>query len=312
MPRQRFRDEDLYALAGVTLANEAVEGYRRQGFGDEQIRQLLPEEMAGDREYFKNLGMSLLGEEIPERWRSLSREEANRIQEGQIPFEGWRETASRGAEERGTAGPLSQEALAYHYHTNPAIGFLGTLKKYAWDKPRAARRRRDERLRQDALARVRAGDPYSEAFAAEIERLSSLPVAEREALSSYGQNLLDQGELADLQEDPRHYWGVEMRRSSFPFVGANLPGGRPGRREDTPSTMREMYREHARRLGTAEARQEVIEAAEMTPAMFRQFDLDPNLSEAEAQERYRRRFGDTRIDLPTLGTGNQSVGGQSE
>tara|TARA_R110002012_G_scaffold48073_1_gene125590 strand:- start:1936 stop:2838 length:903 start_codon:yes stop_codon:yes gene_type:complete len=297
MPRT-FTDEDIYTLAGVTLANETVESYRRQGYGESQIKQMMGDAFEGGPSYFQSLGRSVLGDEIPDQWTNLSREDASRIEAGESPFEGWRETfvdrrpAPEGAEPR-TEDPFSPLSAVYNAQMNPALGAARLAYNELYAKPKRKRQAHQERLRQDALSRIRAGDPYAGGYAAEVERIGSLPASEREMLSSATEGMADDYSLSELREGPSSIAPRALRRpflSPIPIPDRSLP--------------KAMLQEHARRLGAAEARQEIIESAEITPAMFKQFDVDPNISEEEKQQRYRERFGDTQVSPSTLGTRN--------
>lgn len=298
MPRN-FSDEDLYTLAGVTLANETVEGYRRQGYGDRQIEQMMGEAFSGGPAYFRSLGREVLGEEIPEQWVNLSRESASRIEAGESPFEGWRDTfvdrrpAPEGAEP-GYASPFGLQSIATSAQANPAVGAARLAYRKLYAEPKQRRQRRRERLQEDVLARIRAGDPYREGYAAEVERIGALPPAEREVLASATEGLAEDYNLAKLREGPQTF-----------IPGANRSMGSPLGPRVSPGMMpKDLVQEHARRLGAAEARQEIIKSAEVTPAMFKQFDIDPEASQEEKQRRYRERFGDTQISPSTVGSGN--------
>lgn len=299
MPRN-FSDEDLYTLAGVTLANETVEGYRRQGYGDRQIEQMMGEAFSGGPAYFRSLGREVLGEEIPEQWVNLSRESASRIEAGEAPFEGWRDTFvdRRPLPEvevtRNYDDPNRRRTPASEFAINPYGAAISTAYKELYAKPKQRRQRRRERLQEDVLARIRAGDPYAEGYAAEVERIGALPPAEREVLASATEGMAADYGLAQLREGPQTF-----------IPGANRSLGSPLGPRVSPGMMpKDLVQEHARRLGAAEARQEIIKSAEVTPAMFKQFDIDPEASQEEKQRRYRERFGDTQISPSTVGSGN--------
>jgi len=298
MPRT-FTDEDIYTLAGVTLANETVESYRRQGYGESQIKQMMGDAFEGGPNYFQSLGRSVLGDEIPDQWTNLSREDASRIEAGESPFEGWRETFvdRRPLPEvevpRNYDDPNRRRTPASEFAINPYGAAISTAYKELYAKPKRKWQAHQERLRQDALSRIRAGDPYAEAYVAEIERIGSLPASEREMLSSATEGMADDYSLSELREGPT---SIAPRGLKTPFLS---PVPMPKR-----VLPKALLQEHARRLGAAEARQEIIESAEITPAMFRQFDVDPNISEEEKQQRYRERFGDTQVSPSTLGTRN--------
>lgn len=292
-----FTEDQLFTMAGAALYNRIIAQFTETGMSPEDIALRMAEndfpEVTAESapQLFGDLAREYYGEELPQAWTDLSREQAVLIQSGQTPFEGWEVPKSPPPPGPGdlawwgaAAGGAAKGAQLDHVASGLYKGWRGVSWPYR--KHRDWKQARADALTRDVLTRVRAGPAYTRGYEAEVDRIAAQPRNEREILDTQATKL----DVAGLQVNPHGYWDEWAGRGGSQTWPLNQKySTRLGKGAD---------QEHARRLGEAEARHQIARTSSIGLGSIQ--DATTRVQSGErTQEQYEKRVRDL-LGTPTL------------